>query len=82
LEAAHRLIEDASSAYGDLSPRGRQRLNQVFFTELRVSPEKVAGAELTDEYAGIVAEGSPKLSKKWISQRSEPPLIGVRPLTE
>ena len=56
LEVAHQLLEDASGAYGEIDPLGRQRLNQVFFTKLRVSPDGIMGAELTDEYAGMLAD--------------------------
>lgn len=56
LQAARRLLQHSSGSYRQVNPQTRRRWNQAFFTKLFVGPEGIKGAELTDEFAGLLRE--------------------------
>ena len=56
LKAARQLLQQSAGAYRRVDPQTRQRWNQAFFTKLYVGPEGVKGAELTDEFGGLLRE--------------------------
>jgi site-specific DNA recombinase len=56
LQLARQLLADAAATYERVGQQTRRRFNQVFFTKLFVLPDGTKGAELTDEYAGLLAD--------------------------
>lgn len=69
----------------------RRSLNQVFFPQLLVGPEGIEGADLTDEFAAILADelvaeiSEAEKMGRWaarVQATAEPPLEGFRPSTE
>jgi site-specific DNA recombinase len=56
LEAARQLLQRSAVSYGEVGPQTRRHWNQAFFKKLFVAPEGVKGAELTDEFAGLLRE--------------------------
>jgi site-specific DNA recombinase len=76
LEAAHQLLIDAPGTYAEAAPHKRRALNQVFFTKLLISPAGIEGVELTDEYAGLLAEDLMEEIEKAEPEQVEPPFRG------
>jgi site-specific DNA recombinase len=56
LAQAKRLLRDASATYREADPQTRRRWNQVFFKKLYVAPDGISAAELTDEFAALLAD--------------------------
>ena len=64
LRLARQLLADSAATYGQVDEQTRRRLNQVFFTKLFVLPDGIKGAELTDEFAGLLSDELAKRLEK------------------
>ena len=64
LQLARQLLADAPATYERVDEQTRRRFNQAFFTKLYVLPDGIKGAELTDEYAALLADDLAKRLEK------------------
>ena len=64
LQLARQLLADAAATYARVDEQTRRRFNQTFFTKLLVLPDGIKGAELTDEFAGLLADDLAKRLEK------------------
>jgi DNA invertase Pin-like site-specific DNA recombinase len=74
LEAAQRLLANASGAYADMDQLSRRGLNQVFFKKLLVTPKGIEGAELTDEFGALLADDLAQKLEEMAQEKDEPHL--------
>ena len=59
LELAEKLLSNLPDSYERVDPETRRRFNQAVFKKLLITPEGVEGAELTDEFRGLLDEKLP-----------------------
>jgi site-specific DNA recombinase len=59
LEQAVELLSSLPDSYTKVDPESRRRFNQAIFKKLLVGVEGITGAELTDEFRGLLDEKLP-----------------------
>lgn len=72
----HQLMANAARTYAEVDPVSRRQLNQVFFKKLLISPSRVEGAELTDEFGLVLADDLAERLEAMGRQKSKPPFRG------